>query len=79
VETDRKGRRTRRELLEMTPLLGAGILLHPCGRQAVLDWGVSLSDTASAASFRRAHLAPTFDDSAVTPLDRFPLNFIPGR
>ena len=74
MEVEKKGRRTRRELLKMAPLLGAGVLLHPRGRQAAIEWGLSLSDSASAAAFRRTHLAPTFADSAVTPLDRFPLN-----
>jgi DMSO/TMAO reductase YedYZ molybdopterin-dependent catalytic subunit len=67
-------RTTRRELLKMTPLLGAAALLHPGARQAIVDRGLSLSDAASAATFRGAHLAPTFDDRAVTPLDRYPLN-----
>jgi DMSO/TMAO reductase YedYZ molybdopterin-dependent catalytic subunit len=58
----------------MTPLLGSVVLLHPRGRQLVLEQGLSLSDRASAAAFRSTHLAPTFDDAAVTPFERFPLN-----
>jgi DMSO/TMAO reductase YedYZ molybdopterin-dependent catalytic subunit len=66
--------RSRRELLKMAPLLGAGVLLLPSGRQAVIEGGLALSDRAAAASFRTSLLAPTFSDTDVTPLDRFPLN-----
>src|SRR5688572_7972867 len=58
----------------MAPLLGAGVLLVPSGRQAVIEGGLALSDRAGAASFRTAHLAPTYADADVTPLDRFPPN-----
>ena len=67
-------RRSRRELLKMAPLLGAGVLLVPSGRQAIIEGGLALSDRAGAASFRTSHLAPTFGNAEVTPLDRFPLN-----
>ena len=66
--------RTRRELLKMVPLAAAGLLLTERGRSWVVRSGLSLGDRASALAFRSTHLAPTFDDREVTPLDRFPLN-----
>ena len=66
--------RSRRELLKMAPLLGAGVLLVPSGRRAVIEGGLALSDRAATASFRSSHLAPAYTDADVTPLDRFPLN-----
>src|SRR6266545_5891045 len=67
-------KRTRRELLKMTPLLGAGILLYPPGREWLMRRGLELSDRASEATFRSSHLAPTFSDSAVDAFEKFPLN-----
>jgi hypothetical protein len=49
--------RTRRELLKMAPLLGAGVLLFPEGRHTAIDGGLALSDRAAAASFRTSLLA----------------------
>jgi DMSO/TMAO reductase YedYZ molybdopterin-dependent catalytic subunit len=74
-ELTRSGRaRTRRELLKMAPLAAAGLLLTEAGRSWVLRNGLSLSDAASSLTFRGSHLAPTFADADVTPLERFPLN-----
>jgi DMSO/TMAO reductase YedYZ molybdopterin-dependent catalytic subunit len=67
-------KRTRRELLKMTPLLGAAVLLHPRGREWVVHRGLDLSDRASAATFQSMKLAPTFSDAAVTAFERYPLN-----
>jgi DMSO/TMAO reductase YedYZ molybdopterin-dependent catalytic subunit len=67
-------KRTRRELLKMTPLLGAGVLLFPSGRDWVINHGLALADAASEATFRSSHLAPTFADTAVTAFEKFPLN-----
>ncbi len=67
-------KRTRRELLKMTPLLGAAVLLHPRGRAWVTRRGLELSDRASAATFQSMKLAPTFSDAAVTPIERYPFN-----
>ena len=66
--------RTRRELLKMAPLAAAGLLLTDRGRTWVVRTGLSLSDQASTVAFRSTHLAPTFADREVTPLERFPLN-----
>lgn len=66
--------RTRRELLKMTPLLGATALFLPSGREWILKHGLGLSDDASEATFRSRLLAPTFDTRAVTPFEQFPFN-----
>jgi DMSO/TMAO reductase YedYZ molybdopterin-dependent catalytic subunit len=71
---DPSTKRTRRELLKMTPLLGAAALLFPGGRSWVVKHGLALADAASEATFRSQHLAPTFSNSALTALERFPFN-----
>jgi len=40
----------------------------------LLKAGLGFSDWASAALFRRGHLAPTFDDSQLTAFEKFPIN-----
>jgi DMSO/TMAO reductase YedYZ molybdopterin-dependent catalytic subunit len=65
---------TRRELLKMLPLAAAGVLLSERGRAAVVRAGLAASDRAAALTFRPSHLAPTFPDREVTPLERFPVN-----
>ena len=67
-------RSTRRELLKMLPLAGAGVLLHPRWRSQTIARGLALSDAFSAWTFDPNVAAPTFSDAEVTPLDRFPLN-----
>jgi DMSO/TMAO reductase YedYZ molybdopterin-dependent catalytic subunit len=67
-------RRTRRELLKMAPLAAVGILFTEGGRDWLLQGGVSLADRGAALTFRSDHLAPTFDDRDLTPLERFPIN-----
>jgi DMSO/TMAO reductase YedYZ molybdopterin-dependent catalytic subunit len=64
----------RRELLKLSPLLVMGALTIPRVRQRLLTEGVGFTDGASAKWFRRNHLAPTFADSEVTPLDKFYVN-----
>jgi DMSO/TMAO reductase YedYZ molybdopterin-dependent catalytic subunit len=66
--------RTRRELLKMAPLAAAGVLFSERARTWITGKGVALSDNASGVLFRTGHLAPTFADHEVTPLDRYPLN-----
>ena len=66
--------RTRRELLKTAPLAAAGMLLTKGGRDWAVRNGVAFADTVSAATFRSTHLAPTFDDRDITPLERFPFN-----
>src|SRR5262245_58880211 len=65
---------SRRELLKMLPLAAAGVLLTDRGRRALLDAGLTLNDRVRRVLFRSSHLAPTFADRDVTPLDRFPVN-----
>src|SRR5690242_15633240 len=67
-------RQSRRELLKMAPLAAAGVLLFDRSREWLLGRGVALSDAASARLFRSTHLAKTFSDREVTPLDKYPLN-----
>ena len=64
----------RRELLKLSPLLIFGAFAIPRVRDPLLTAGVAFSDWASARSFRRNHLAPTFGDSDLTPLDEFYVN-----
>jgi DMSO/TMAO reductase YedYZ molybdopterin-dependent catalytic subunit len=67
-------RRTRRELLKMAPLAAAGVFLHQGARDWLLERGLDVSDGASGLLFRSSHLARTYSDAEVTPLERFPLN-----
>jgi DMSO/TMAO reductase YedYZ molybdopterin-dependent catalytic subunit len=64
----------RRELLKLSPLLILGAFAIPRVRDPLLTAGVALSDWASARWFRRNHLAPTFADSELTPLEKFYVN-----
>jgi DMSO/TMAO reductase YedYZ molybdopterin-dependent catalytic subunit len=64
----------RRELLKLSPLLALGAFAIPRFRDPLLTEGVSFTDWASAKWFRRNHLAPTFDDREVAPLDKFYVN-----
>jgi DMSO/TMAO reductase YedYZ molybdopterin-dependent catalytic subunit len=64
----------RRELLKLSPLLIFGAFAIPRVRDPLLTAGVAFSDWASARWFRRNHLAPTFGDSDLTPLDKFYVN-----
>lgn len=64
----------RRELLKLSPLLILGAFAIPGVRDPLLTAGVAFSDWASALWFRRNHLAPTFADSELTPLEKFYVN-----
>ena len=66
---------TRRELLKLSPVLVLGAFAVPALRDPLLSAGVNFSDAMSRAVFRRTHLAPTFPDGDVVPLERFPYNF----
>src|SRR5947209_19785024 len=65
---------TRRELLKLSPLLALGAFAVPGWQAPLLKKGLAFSDWASAAFFRKGHLASTFSDSDLTAFDRFPLN-----
>ena len=64
----------RRELLKLTPVVALGAFAIPALQTPLLKAGLGFSDWASAMLFRRGHLAPTFDDSQVTPFEKFPIN-----
>jgi len=64
----------RRELLKLSPVLALGAFAVPRLQKPLLKTGFAFSDWASARLFRSGHLAPTFDDSELTPFARFPIN-----
>ena len=66
---------TRRELLQLSPLLLFGAFAVPSLQDRLLGAGVALSDAASSLLFRTAHDAPTFADADVVPFDNFPYNY----
>jgi DMSO/TMAO reductase YedYZ molybdopterin-dependent catalytic subunit len=65
---------TRRELLKLTPVLALGAFAIPQLRGPLLKAGLGVSDWASGKMFRPGHLATTFDDSELTPFEKFPIN-----
>jgi DMSO/TMAO reductase YedYZ molybdopterin-dependent catalytic subunit len=65
---------SRRELLKLTPLLALGAFAVPRLREKLLKEGLRFSDWTAGRLFRPGHAATTFDDSEVTPFDKFPLN-----
>jgi DMSO/TMAO reductase YedYZ molybdopterin-dependent catalytic subunit len=72
---DRRFKRiSRRELFKITPVLALGAFAIPALQGPLLKAGLGISDWASARLFRRGHMAPTFDDSALTPFNKFPIN-----
>jgi DMSO/TMAO reductase YedYZ molybdopterin-dependent catalytic subunit len=72
---ERKFRKmTRRNLLELAPVLLAGAFFVPRLGPRLLKCGLKVSDWASGELFRPGHLAPTFPESRVAPFDRFPIN-----
>ena len=74
IESRRFKSVNRRELLKLTPVLALGAFAIPKVQGPLLKAGLGLSDWASARLFRSGHLAPTFDDSELTPFNRFPIN-----
>ena len=67
-------RTSRRELLKLVPLAAAGALFVRPWRDKLFEAGLSVTDEVNAAVFRRHHLARTYADSQVAPIDRFPFN-----
>jgi DMSO/TMAO reductase YedYZ molybdopterin-dependent catalytic subunit len=65
---------TRRELLKLTPLIALGAFAVPKLQKPLLKSGLGFSDWMSKGLFRRHHLATTFSDSQLTPLDKFYVN-----
>jgi DMSO/TMAO reductase YedYZ molybdopterin-dependent catalytic subunit len=64
----------RRELLKLAPVLALGAFAIPKFQEPLLKKGLAFSDWVSGELFRRNHLATTFDDSELTPFDKFPIN-----
>lgn len=67
-------RMNRRELLKLTPVLALGAFAIPKLQEPLLKAGLGFSDWASGLMFRKNHLAATFADSEVAPLEKFPIN-----
>jgi DMSO/TMAO reductase YedYZ molybdopterin-dependent catalytic subunit len=76
LKTDNRKFRSmnRRELLKLTPLVALGAFAIPKLQTPLLNAGLGFSDWVSGAIFRGGHLAPTFSDEELTPLNRFPIN-----
>jgi DMSO/TMAO reductase YedYZ molybdopterin-dependent catalytic subunit len=74
IDSRKFKRMNRRELLKLTPIMALGAFAIPAIQTPLLKAGLGFSDWASAAFFRREHLAPTFDDSEVAPFEKFPIN-----
>jgi len=64
----------RRELLKLTPVLALGAFAIPRLQDKLLMRGLGFSDWMESKLFRQGHLASTFEDSELTPFERFPLN-----
>jgi len=65
---------SRRELLKLSPVLALGAFAIPSLQEGLLKKGLGFSDWASARLFRSRHLAPTFENSDLTPPAKFPIN-----
>jgi DMSO/TMAO reductase YedYZ molybdopterin-dependent catalytic subunit len=74
VSEARLARLSRRELLRVAPVLLLGAFAVPGLQESLLKQGLGFSDWASKQLFRRGHLAPTFEDSELTPFENFPIN-----
>lgn len=68
------GQVSRRELLKLAPVVALGAFAIPRVQESLLKKGLGFSDWASARLFRRGHFAPTFQDSELTPFEKFPIN-----
>lgn len=65
---------SRRQILKLTPLVALGAFAVPPAQDYLLGHGVAFTDWAAGKLFRARHLAPTYPDSALTPLSRFAYN-----
>ena len=74
IEQRKFKRVTRRELLKLTPIVAVGAFAIPALQKPLLRAGLGFGDWAARTMFRRGHLAPTFDDSELTPFEKFPIN-----
>ncbi|MGH7885132.1 MAG: molybdopterin-dependent oxidoreductase [Thermodesulfobacteriota bacterium] len=67
---------SRRELLKLSPLLLMSVFAFETTSDPILLKGQQLNDWLSSQFFRRNQLAPTFANSKLTQLRRFPINSI---
>ncbi|HZR56319.1 MAG TPA: molybdopterin-dependent oxidoreductase [Terriglobales bacterium] len=74
IEAQKFKGKTRRELLKLAPVLTLGAFAIPQLENPLLKTGLGFSDWASSKFFRGHHLAPTFSDSDVAPLNKFYVN-----
>src|SRR5271169_167962 len=65
---------SRRELIKLAPVALLGAFALPGLAPKLVERGVAFSDWASGKLFRGRHLATTFLDSDVVPLEKFPYN-----
>src|SRR5262245_36001190 len=65
---------SRRELLKLAPIVALGAFAIPSFQEPLLKKGLGFSDWMSGRLFRSGHLATTFDDSDLTPFEKFPIN-----
>jgi DMSO/TMAO reductase YedYZ molybdopterin-dependent catalytic subunit len=66
--------KSRREVLKLSPLLAMGAFAVPRFRTPLLLSGAGFTDWAASKWFRRNHLAPTYANREVTPLEKFFVN-----
>src|SRR5215831_6206572 len=74
IEKNKFKSTSRRELLKLTPVVALGAFAIPALQTPLLKAGLGFSDWASRLLFRSGHLATTFDDSDLTPFNKFPIN-----
>ncbi len=74
VDKRRFSRMNRRELLKLTPVLALGAFAVPKVQENLLSAGQGFSDWASGVFFRKNHPAQTFQNSELTPFNKFPIN-----
>jgi DMSO/TMAO reductase YedYZ molybdopterin-dependent catalytic subunit len=67
-------RKTRREILKLTPLVLAGAFTSMALRERIFNRSLGFTDWATGVLFSRTRLAPTFSDSDVVPFENFPYN-----
>jgi DMSO/TMAO reductase YedYZ molybdopterin-dependent catalytic subunit len=65
---------TRRDLLKLAPVLALGAFAIPSLQEGLLKKGLGFSDWTAARLFRSGHVATTFEDAAVAPFEKFPIN-----
>jgi DMSO/TMAO reductase YedYZ molybdopterin-dependent catalytic subunit len=74
IDERRFKRMNRRELLKLVPVAALGAFAIPTLQKPLLKAGLGFSDWVSSKLFRQCHLAPTFADSELTPLEKFYVN-----